>query len=112
MRKGGNCDRENRKVKRIWKQKSQLSSGLDSNDDHDNGLPPYKGGHDDYHIGVWRRGDSAFEVKNPGLYLLNLREQEIFPSRSGPNTFEWAFIKDSSSDDGQDSAWIDDILFP
>ena len=39
-------------------------------------------------------------------------EQVFFPARHGSNTFEWIFIKDSSSDSGEDTVWIDDILLP
>lgn len=32
--------------------------------------------------------------------------------RSGRRTFEWVYLKDESSSDGSDTAWIDDIVFP
>jgi hypothetical protein len=35
-----------------------------------------------------------------------------FPVTAGRRTFEWAYSKDSSSSDGADTAWIDDITFP
>lgn len=39
-------------------------------------------------------------------------QKVVFPSRRGPNTFEWTFIKDGSSKRGLDSVWLDNIQFP
>lgn len=44
-----------------------------SNSGSFNGLPPYKGSLDDNHLGVLQRGDTAIEVKDPGLYLFTVR---------------------------------------
>ena len=35
-----------------------------------------------------------------------------FPVVKGIRTFEWTYSKDSSISEGDDSAWIDDIVFP
>jgi len=35
-----------------------------------------------------------------------------FPVTAGTRTFEWTYSKDSSTSDGYDTAWIDDIVFP
>jgi hypothetical protein len=35
-----------------------------------------------------------------------------FQVREGTRTFKWAYSKDSSISEGDDSAWIDDIVFP
>jgi hypothetical protein len=35
-----------------------------------------------------------------------------FYVREGTRTFKWAYSKDSSISEGDDSAWIDDIVFP
>ena len=35
-----------------------------------------------------------------------------FPVDGGIRTFEWTFSKDSSASDGDDTAWVDDIVFP
>ncbi|MHC4105884.1 MAG: hypothetical protein ACYSR9_13160, partial [Planctomycetota bacterium] len=35
-----------------------------------------------------------------------------FPVDKGIRTFKWAYSKDSSISEGDDSAWIDDIVFP
>jgi hypothetical protein len=35
-----------------------------------------------------------------------------FPVEEGTRTFEWTYSKDSSSSRGDDTAWIDDIVFP
>ena len=35
-----------------------------------------------------------------------------FQVREGTRTFKWAYSKDSSVSEGNDSAWIDDIVFP
>ncbi len=35
-----------------------------------------------------------------------------YPITAGRKTFEWTYSKDSSSSEGDDSAWIDDIAFP
>jgi hypothetical protein len=35
-----------------------------------------------------------------------------FHVREGTRTFKWAYSKDSSVSEGDDSAWIDDIVFP
>jgi len=35
-----------------------------------------------------------------------------FPVDKGIRTFEWTYSKDSSVSEGDDSAWIDDIVFP
>jgi hypothetical protein len=35
-----------------------------------------------------------------------------FQVREGTRTFKWAYSKDSSVSEGDDSAWIDDIVFP
>jgi hypothetical protein len=34
-----------------------------------------------------------------------------FPASAGMRTFEWTYSKDSSSSNGSDTAWIDDIVF-
>ncbi|MFB0524364.1 MAG: carbohydrate binding domain-containing protein [Phycisphaerae bacterium] len=38
--------------------------------------------------------------------------QISFPVLAGQRTFTWVYSKDESSSDGDDSAWIDDIVFP
>ncbi len=35
-----------------------------------------------------------------------------FPVRAGTKTFKWTYSKDSSISEGDDTAWIDDIVFP
>jgi len=35
-----------------------------------------------------------------------------FPVTAGIHTFEWIYAKDGSVDEGEDTAWIDDIRFP
>ncbi len=35
-----------------------------------------------------------------------------FPVTAGTRTFEWTYSKDGSESDGEDTAWIDDIVFP
>ncbi|MHC4173525.1 MAG: fibronectin type III domain-containing protein [Planctomycetota bacterium] len=35
-----------------------------------------------------------------------------FPVTAGTRTFEWTYSKDVSTSDGDDTAWIDDIVFP
>jgi len=35
-----------------------------------------------------------------------------FPVNEGMRTFEWTYSKDSSISEGDDCAWIDDIVFP
>jgi hypothetical protein len=35
-----------------------------------------------------------------------------FSVREGTRTFKWAYSKDSSVSEGEDAAWIDDIVFP
>ena len=35
-----------------------------------------------------------------------------FPVNEGTRTFEWTYSKDGSASEGQDAAWIDDIVFP
>ncbi|MBL7184946.1 MAG: endo-1,4-beta-xylanase [Phycisphaerae bacterium] len=35
-----------------------------------------------------------------------------FPVTAGTRTFEWVYSKDSSASEGDDTAWIDDIVFP
>ncbi|MGB2863112.1 MAG: leucine-rich repeat domain-containing protein, partial [Sedimentisphaerales bacterium] len=35
-----------------------------------------------------------------------------FPVEAGTRTFEWTYSKDSSTSRGEDTAWIDDIVFP
>jgi len=35
-----------------------------------------------------------------------------FPVEAGTRTFEWTYPKDSSASRGEDTAWIDDIVFP
>jgi len=35
-----------------------------------------------------------------------------FPVTAGTRTFEWSYSKDSSVSDNEDTAWIDDIVFP
>jgi glucuronoarabinoxylan endo-1,4-beta-xylanase len=39
-------------------------------------------------------------------------EEVTFPVTTGRRTFEWTYSKDSSILDGDDTAWIDDIVFP
>ncbi len=38
--------------------------------------------------------------------------QENFAVTAGQHTFEWTYTKDGSLSDGNDCAWIDDIVFP
>jgi hypothetical protein len=38
--------------------------------------------------------------------------QASFPVTEGRRTFRWAYSKDESSSDGNDTAWIDDVVFP
>jgi peptidoglycan/xylan/chitin deacetylase (PgdA/CDA1 family) len=38
--------------------------------------------------------------------------QVSFPVNGGTRTFEWTYAKDGSVSDGDDAAWIDDIVFP
>jgi hypothetical protein len=38
--------------------------------------------------------------------------QVSFPVIAGTRIFEWTYSKDSSVSDGDDTAWIDDIIFP
>ena len=35
-----------------------------------------------------------------------------FKITSGTRTFEWSYSKDGSESGGDDTAWIDDIVFP
>ena len=35
-----------------------------------------------------------------------------FPVTAGTRTFEWTYSKDGSASEGDDTAWIDDIVFP
>jgi hypothetical protein len=35
-----------------------------------------------------------------------------FPVDEGIRTFEWTYSKDGSDSEGDDTAWIDDIVFP
>jgi hypothetical protein len=35
-----------------------------------------------------------------------------FPVTEGARTFEWTYTKDGSGSGGQDTAWVDDIVFP
>jgi len=35
-----------------------------------------------------------------------------FPVAAGARTFEWTYSKDGSASEGEDTAWIDDIVFP
>lgn len=37
--------------------------------------------------------------------------QVSFSVNAGTHTFEWAYEKDSSISDGEDTAWIDDVVF-
>ncbi len=39
-------------------------------------------------------------------------EQVSFPVATGTRTFTWTYSKDSSASGGEDTAWIDDIVFP
>ena len=39
-------------------------------------------------------------------------EQVSFYVTKGRRTFEWTYSKDGSGSDGDDTAWIDDIIFP
>ncbi|MHC4756027.1 MAG: hypothetical protein ACYTBP_12890 [Planctomycetota bacterium] len=38
--------------------------------------------------------------------------QVSFPVDEGTRTFEWTYSKDGSDSEGDDAAWIDDIVFP
>ncbi len=38
--------------------------------------------------------------------------QVSFPVKAGTRTFEWTYSKDGSMSEGEDTAWIDDIVFP
>ncbi len=35
-----------------------------------------------------------------------------YPVTAGIRTFEWTYSKDGSASNGDDTAWIDDIVFP
>jgi hypothetical protein len=35
-----------------------------------------------------------------------------FPVDEGTRTFEWTYSKDGSDSEGDDTVWIDDIVFP
>lgn len=61
-----------------YNQYTQNGINHESNGDLDNSLPTYKDGWKDNHISVLQHGDSAFEVKDPGLYLLNVRSLSQF----------------------------------
>ncbi len=39
-------------------------------------------------------------------------ERISFPVIAGTRTFEWIYSKDGSESEGNDTAWIDDIVFP
>lgn len=39
-------------------------------------------------------------------------EQVSFPVEEGTHTFTWTYRKDNASSGGEDTAWIDDIVFP
>ena len=39
-------------------------------------------------------------------------QKVTFPVAAGTRTFTWTYIKDQSSAEGEDAAWIDDITFP
>jgi glucuronoarabinoxylan endo-1,4-beta-xylanase len=39
-------------------------------------------------------------------------ERISFPVIAGTRTFEWTYSKDGSDSEGNDTAWIDDIVFP
>ena len=39
-------------------------------------------------------------------------DEVSFPVTEGSRTFEWTYSKDGSASDGEDAAWIDDIVFP
>ncbi|MBN2183621.1 MAG: carbohydrate binding domain-containing protein [Sedimentisphaerales bacterium] len=39
-------------------------------------------------------------------------DQVSFPVTAGFRTFEWTYSKDSSVSEGDDTAWIDDVVFP
>ena len=39
-------------------------------------------------------------------------KQVSFPVENGAHTLKWSYEKDSSASRGQDTAWIDDIVFP
>ena len=48
-----------------------------------------------------------------GEWSGDLDWQEVsFPVEAGRHTFRWAYSKDSSVSEGDDTAWIDDIVFP
>jgi hypothetical protein len=34
------------------------------------------------------------------------------PVSTGRHTFKWAYVKDGSSSEGEDTAWLDDVVFP
>jgi hypothetical protein len=36
----------------------------------------------------------------------------FFPVTAGSHTFEWSYVKDDSSGQGDDTAWLDDIVLP
>jgi len=38
--------------------------------------------------------------------------EKSFPVTAGTRTFEWTYSKDYSTSEGDDTAWIDDIVFP
>jgi hypothetical protein len=38
--------------------------------------------------------------------------QETFPVAAGQNTFRWEYVKDQAVTNGNDCAWIDEIIFP
>ena len=57
-----------------------------------------------------------------GFYIDNIEQskwageiswsQNSFPVSSGEHTFTWKFVKDQAVTSGDDSAWIDNIVFP
>jgi hypothetical protein len=61
-----------------YKQYSQNGIDRESTGDSINNPPSYKKGWEDNHISVLQHGDSPFEVKDPGLYLLNVRSLSQF----------------------------------
>lgn len=39
-------------------------------------------------------------------------EQVFYPVKAGTHTFTWTYSKDISDSQGQDSAWIDEVVLP
>ena len=72
------------------------------------------------HISFWRRVscEDRFDFlrfyidgKLARMWSGNKDWQQVsFPITRGPHTFEWRYTKDSAISDGEDTAWIDDVV--